>query len=530
MQYSSPSGRLARFMPCLVLAGSLIFLPGVAMGKKVVVLDFEGKGHKLVRTKLVEKIIQAHEIVDRGKVASEAKKLGLGTECNETNIMGVASVFSAEGVICGEIIGSGDKRQLKISVNNGGDAQEVASFTVPVGKWGLDTKALKQVTAQIDAALAKTWSWDTGGEGGGEDTAPAAEPTPEPAPEPEPEADGEMDPPPPPPPEPGAEEYPDEDLEGAPDPAPLEESEPTPEEKGVSVASADDGEDPLARSRPAHMRGKPAVTAKKKKKEESGRVDGNHALRLAVGPAIRFMRFYDPQGLDPSQKDSELIDKGYQPGIAAGLAIDAEFFPGAWLSDGIASYFGIGLIYNFINGPSWLLQTSSPGNIPLSHTSRNHELAVNARFRYQLLSEWYLPIITVKVGYHLMIYDMNEGEQTSPFPDMNLSSIGAGFALDQALWRDRLHAHFSYDFLYGLSFGEVTGTDYFGTAKSGMGHAIGGGFRGNIWGPIGYRLAVSYLRYSISFEHSSAPNSFKTWADRVRDQYVSGLVYLTFFN
>ncbi len=69
------------------------------MGKKVVVLDFEGKGHKLVRTKLVEKIIQAHEIVDRGKVASEAKKLGLGTECNETNIMGVASVFSCLGCV-----------------------------------------------------------------------------------------------------------------------------------------------------------------------------------------------------------------------------------------------------------------------------------------------------------------------------------------------------------------------------------------------------------------------------------------------
>ena len=519
------SKRRSSLLPCTVLAATLLLAPASALGKKVVVLDFDGVGNKLIRKKVADKLAETHELVSPQKVASEAKKLGLGTECNETNIMGVASVFSAEGVICGEISGPKSSRKLKISINNGGDAQEVASFIVPVGKWGLDATALTQVKTQADAALAKTWSWDTGGAGGGSGgSGPAVDPEPEPEPEPEPVDETEPEPPPPPPPESGDEEATEEPT---PDPAPLEETGQAPDEE--PVAAADDVEDPLAHSKPKHMARKGAGKVKKKE-EEVSRVDGSHAFRLAVGPVIRLWRFYDPQGVDPNVTGSAIIDAGYKPGYSAGLAIDSELFPGAWFSDGLAGCFGIGVQYSFVSGPAWNLQ-SNKGNVAESHQAINHLLAVNARFRYHLFENPYIPIFTLKFGYHLLKYNMNDTDAVkAPFPDMTFSSLDVGLALDQALWVNRLHLHGYFSYLPVLGLGEMTSKDFFGpTTGMSSGLAMGGGFRGNIWGPVGLRLEVSYLRYTVStFEHQTA--QFTTWVSRVRDQYLNGMVYLTFVN
>jgi len=500
---------------------------GPAFAKKVVVMEFSGKGHKMIRQTVVKGLQKDHEIVPLDKVISEAKKMGLGNDCTETNVMGMSSLFGAEGVVCGALSGTADSRQLAMQVHNGGDGKEISRFEAPVGKWGLEEKVLATVLKKTKEALAKTWGWDTAG-GGGEDapSPPPAEPPAEEPPPSEPEglpgdtphpqpSESEEDPETADPLEP--EEKPEDEVD------PLEPEEKPPEQAPI-VAAADDKEDPLLHSKPSIVQQPRATVKKKKSRASSRRKDMRHALRLALGASIRRWRSYVPVNLDPNtvkkDRNAQQVAKGYQPDPGAGVAVDLELFPGSFVTDHFAaSIWGLGVSYALFHGPGWMLSDD-----PATHNTMQHEISADLLFRFALVNPWPLSA-TVKVGYKLRRFDMNDGVVQAPHPDVAFSGINIGVGLEAGIVREWLVFHGFFDFHKPLNLGEVADPSEYGAA-SGYGIAMGGGFRGKLWGPLGWRIEVEYARYTISFEHVTG--EFQQWAEQVRDQYINGLILLTY--
>lgn len=535
--YLHPNRPRASLVPaprlCAALALiALLFGPTAAWAKKVVVLTFSGKGASLVRSTVVKTISERHQVVPQHQVESEAKKLGIGTDCNETTIIGLASVFAAEGVVCGSIAEAAGKRSLKLEVFNGGDGQTVEAIPVPVGRWGLEQDVLAQAKGKLNAALEKTWNWNTGG--GDQpvepDPQPGAavepDPQPEPAPQPEPDPEAQNDG------DPAVGESLDTvlDAEGqnlAEDPLTMD-TPVDPEPTGTNLAAADDTEDPLAASRRRKAAEAEAEANLAAKAEAKGRVEGRHALRLSVGPALRIRRNFKPKAIDPNtvrpERNAQKVAEGYQPDPAAGLVINAETYPGAWMGQGMAANFGLGLSYSFNYGPAWAL-ANRPGD---THNIMQHTLEANLRFRYQINDSARLPLIQARFGFHYLTFKMNDTDVDALYPDVAYSSLVLGLGGEVGILPKWLHAFGHFDFMPVLAAGELADQDEFGSIAFSYGLDMGGGLRGALWGPIGWRLEIQYLMYSIGFKHELG--DFTQWASKMSDSYLNGLLYLTFVN
>ena len=493
-----------------MLVALVVFVtPGMALGgKKVVVLDFEGKGHQPARA-AVEKVLgKTHTVVPHTKVVAESKKLGIGLQCNETNIMGMASIFGAEGVVCGKIV-----KGLAVSVYNGGDGKLVRTFRVQLGKAGLGAGAIKSIQKAANAALAKTWNWDTV-----EKKKPVKPARPDPEPEPaQPDPDPEPD-----------------SLSQAldkPNPDPDPEPEPEPDDTDV-VASVEDTEDPLLR-KANRLRKRRRRATIRKKAVTRGRVEGRHALRLSVGPSFLFrrnFRFYpacqapcDIQGVDKST--SNLLQEGWQTSPVGGLAIDAELYPGAWLTKGFGGNVGLGLSYARYFGLSWRMAGDNE-----SHTATHQTLGVDLRARYQILNKPWLPLVFLMFGFQYVEFSMNDGAKQAMFPDVAYSSLDIGGGGEVGIVPRWLHLSAWFHYLPVLGRGEISTSTEWG-AGSGGGWNIGGALRGRLWGPVGWRFEFDYISYLVKFKQLPEETStVKGRADKARDRYMTGLLFISFVN
>ena len=493
----------------LLVALFVFTAPGVALaGKKVVVLEFEGKGHKPARATVEAELGKTHTVVPHVKVVSESKKLGIGLQCNETNIMGMASIFGAEGVICGSIV----KSSLAVSVYNGGDGKLVKKFKVPLGKAGRAPRAIKTINKTANAALAKTWNWDTVESKKGNEPEPTAkpdapEPTPEPAPDPEPDS-----------------------LSAALDqPEPKPEPEPEPEDPGPEVAAVEDTEDPLSRKfKPGRKRKRRAAIIRKKAKAR-GRPEGRHAVRLSVGPSFLFrrnFRFYNVYGMTAGHtKEPTPLMEGWQTSPVGGLAVDAELYPGAWLTKGFGGNVGLGLSYNRYFGLSWRM-----ANDPESHTATHQTLAVDLRARYQLLKIPRLPLVFLTFGFQYAEFSMNDGEKQAMFSDVAYSSLDIGGGGEVGIVPRWLHLSAWFHYLPVLGRGEITESTEWG-AGSGGGWNVGGALRGQLYGPVGWRFRFDYTNYLVKFKQLPEENgTVKGRAEKAKDRYITGLLYVSFVN
>ena len=481
-------------------------------GKKVVVLAFEGKDHEAIRTGVEKMLGQDHKVVPHDKLVMESKKLGIGLECNETNIMGAASIFGAEGVVCGKI----KKRRLVILVYNGGDGKLIKKFRVKKGKRGLSGGAVTKLRRLGNAALAKTWNWDS---------VSKKEPAkPEPAPEKKPEG-GELA----------------KAIERTPPEAARTTPEPEPEDDpGSVVAAMGDDEDPLAKQA-THKKTR-AATVRKKTKSSPSRLEGRHAVRLSVGGALMIKRNYKFYEVDAGVYGADKLAKGWQPGPVGGLAIDAEIFPGAWLARpsslveciirsscmGIGANFGIGVSYSRYFGISWRMEGD-----PEAHSATHQRLAVDARVRYMIIDKPLQLMVFVKFGYQFTEFSMNDETKPAMFADVAFSSLDVGGGLEISVMPRWLHASSWFHYLPVLSRGEISETSEWGAAGGG-GWRTGGALRGKLWGPIGWRFEFEYTSYLASFkwlpEETSQPNTKAGKADKARDRYMTSLLFLSFVN
>lgn len=501
---------MARHLLHVLVAICFLTVPTLAMaGKKVVVLEFEGTGHKAARATVEAELGKTHTVVPHAKVASESKKLGIGLACNETNIMGMASIFGAEGVICGKI----EKGKLAVSVYNGGDGKLVKTFKV---KATFSAKSIKKMSKAANAALAKTWNWDTVMDDKGAKPAkkdPEPLPDPEPEPEPEPDTLGKA-------------------IDRPTHPEPAKDPEPEPEPEPV-VGAVADTEDPLARSKKRHRgrRGRRATI--KKKSAPAGRAEGRHAVRLSVGPSFLFrrnFRFYpncqppcDISGIDKST--SNALQTGWQTSPVGGVAIDAELYPGAWLTKGFGGNVGLGVSYARYFGLSWRMADD-----PDSHTATHQTLAVDLRARYQILDRPWMPLVFLMFGFQYVEFSMNDGGKDAMFSDVAYSSLDIGAGGEIGLVPRWLHFSAWFHYFPVLGHGELTKSDEWG-AGSGGGWNLGGALRGQLWGPLGWRFEFEYTNYQVKFKNLPEESSMvKGTAYQAKDRYITGLLYISFVN
>lgn len=506
----------ARWWVMLALV-PVVLAPALAhAGKKVVVMQFQGAGHAEVRASVVKELAQGHTVVPHTKVVAESKKLGIGVECNETNIMGVASIFGAEGVICGAIKGG----KLKVTVYNGGDGKKVKAFRIKIGAAGLSARGLGAVIKRANAALAKTWNWNTVDQGGDK----PAEPTPKAAsdPAPLPAAD-----------EPGEQPSMVPDAITIPGQEPGTATTPAPRKEKVHpddvVAAVEDTEDPL--SRKPRKRSRRTRARVKKKAKRRGRVEGWHALRLGVGPGILFrrnFRFYNASA-DKAKVSPAALDKmteGWKPPTVGGLALDAEFYPGAWLGKGWAGRFGLGVSYERYFGISWRAD-----NDPTSHAATHQSVSVDLRARYQILDRPWLPLVYVIFGFNYLQFAMNDDEtKENMFPDVEYASLDLGVGGEVGLVPQWLHLAGWFHYYPVLSRGEIAEPTEWGAAYGG-GWRAGGALRGKLWGPLGWRFEFDYSSYLVSFKQLEDEKDMRKGnADKARDSYINGVLFVTFVN
>jgi hypothetical protein len=469
--------RIAALALALVAVASA---PAHGAGKRIVLLDFTGPGQAAAKAALVQHLRASHTVVPQARLAAEAKRLGLGLECTESNIIGVATAAAGEAAICGTITGRGAKRKLQLAVYNGGDGSPVQTFLIRLSAEGLDDSTMAQLAPKLEAALAKTWNWDAADKKKtarleGEGTSGPNEPTP----------DGDLTPGAPPGGEAGTE---DGDTEN---PVHLRKAQP----------------------RRAAVVHEETVTFEPR---ENPRLDGLHALRVGAGPSFMFQRSYAISG-QPTTKDGQ----DWKTSPAVGFLLAAECFPGAWFSRGFASNIGLGLAYTRLFGITWSMV--GQGQRSVTHQT----LAVDARVRYRVLDKPITITPLVRLGYKLVQFAMNdEPSSPSPIPDVSYSSFTIGLGGDFGLLKKWLTVSLFFDLLPLLGRGEIATSQEYGPA-TGLGLAFGGALHGRVWGPVGWKIDFEYERFSVNFTHSVET---RRWADKVRDRYINGLLYLTFVN
>ena len=280
----------------LMAAGLLVASSTAAMaGKKVVVMDFQGPNSRSVRAAVVRSLRGNHDVVPRRTLVAEAKKMGFSTQCDANIISGVASVVGAEAVLCGSVARG---VLLTLRVYNGGDGKVVRRVRARLGRDGIGVRALGSIIQRIEPALAKTWNWDAV-EVKGKKTRASAQRI--------------------------AAAQPVDELNVTNAVATMPE---------VNAWESKDEENPLA-ARPAARAAAPVVRARP---EAPRRVEGEHALRLSVGPAMLLRRNFATYHASPDN-----VAPGWQTTPVAGIAFETEVYPATWFTKGLLTHVGLGI-------------------------------------------------------------------------------------------------------------------------------------------------------------------------------------------
>jgi hypothetical protein len=273
-----------------------------------------------------------------------------------------------------------------------------------------------------------------------------------------------------------------------------------------------DTENPLGRQRRART---PAATVRETS-SSTRNVEEDYALRVSLGPSFLFRRnyrVYNPATTGDGQ--------GWTTSPAAGVALAAELFPGAWLTRGWGAKLGVGLSYTRHFGLAWKMNTD-----PADHSASHQVFTADARARIRLWNSARAPTLLLKVGYHRLDFSMHESPGIpAVIPDVSFSSVDLGAGLQVALWPRWLHVTASFDYLPVLARGEIATADEYGVAASSGGMLFAGGLRGAIRRGFGWRLDIEYAWYTVKFGQDG---SSRRKAEMARDRYLSSVLCATY--
>jgi hypothetical protein len=460
-----------RSLPCFGLAAMVWLVAGSSpahAGKRVAMLGFEGA---IAARAVVSRMLRAeHQVVPRRTVIEEVRKLRIGTGCDPTTIPGVASVVGAEGVVCGDI----DHGRLVLRVLNGGDGAVVATIKMRIGPRGISSAARARAQRTLYAALGKTWSWAAVEVQKTAAEAPARRMS-----------------------------SVNRDLTAA-----------VPESHGAW--ENDDSENPLAQTRRPSTKRSVSTAAVRSRPTEPRRGVGEHAVRLGLGPAFLLRRNYGVSDAT-APRDAQ----GWTTTPVAGFALDAELFPAAWLTRGWAAHIGLGLSYSRYFGLTW--RTAGEEE---QRAATHQVFDIDLRGRAPIaLGERQL-VVGAHFGYRYLSFAMNDGQTPAVVPDVAFGSLDLGLTAEITILPRWLSASACFSYLPVLSRGEIVTNEEYGSGGGG-GMIFGGGVSGPISGPVGWRLEAEYTRYTVAFDWDPAAARH---ADKARDRYLTGLLYLTYVN
>ena len=444
-------------------------------GKRVVVLGLER--HSSTRNAVTRILRRDHEVMPRRAVRREAEKLGIEAGCDPALVQDLASVLRAEAVICGEVRGG----RLTLRVFNGGDGQVIRTLRIRMRGRGLSRSIRGKLASLLAPALDRAWNW----------------------------AAAKVD-------KPRRDNLSWEDQP----PTPMaERTMPATPAAPAPVAWDDnDGENPLTpkhKPRKSKKRAGEAAVVRKRA-DRPQRPEGAHAFRLSAGLALLLRRNYGVYEA-ANARDAQ----GWKTSPAAGVALDAEVYPGAWLTSGIAGDIGLGLSYRRCFGLSW--RTSDQ---PEERKAMHQVFAIDARWRYRILFGERTLVAGVQVGYRRTSFLMNDDVVQAVVPDVAFSGLDLGARAQITVlprWLT-LSAHFS--FLPVFSRGEIVTPEEYGSG-TGSGLLFGGGLEGLLYGNFGWRLDLDYTRYTVGFYGD--PDAARH-ADKARDRYLSGVLMVTYVN
>jgi len=453
-----------------VVAACTVSWPALA-GKRVVILDFKGANQVSAKTAVTRMLRADHEVVPNRQLAVEARKLRVGTDCDPMLIPGLATVLAAEAVVCGQTTG----RKLTLKLFNGGDGQLVATLRIPMQRGTLTQATLSRVARRVAPYVAKTWNW-------------AAE-----------EGSSQSGSPPSPPASPA-----------------LPEQTTTAALPEPNAWEANDGENPLLQSSRRRAKARATATVKASPVAARGRAEGAHAVRLGVGPALllrRNYRVYDAA----TERDAQ----GWKTTPVAGLAVEGEIFPAAWITDGWASNIGLGLSYSRYFGLTW----RNNGD-PEDHMATHQVFAADLRGRYRHQLGSRTLVVGVHAGYRQSTFVMNDGEGRSIIPDVSFIGLDLGATAQITVIPRWLTVSGRFSYLPVLQQGEIVDASEYGPGAGG-GMLFGGTLGGGVFGPVGWCLNVDYARYVVSFDGD--PSSARH-AAKAADRYLTSVVSLTYTN
>jgi hypothetical protein len=450
--------------------------PAIA-GKRVMVLGLERQtsAHNAV----IRILRRDHEVMPRRAVKREAARLGIDAECDPALVPGLASVLGAEAVVCGEV----RRGKLTLKVINGGDGKVIRTVRIRMRGRGLSRSVRRKLAEVLAPALEKSWNW--------------------------------------------AADQVSNRPQSRPNNMRWEERPPTPmAERTVPAAPAapptaegwedNDGENPLVPTYKPKKKKRAEAVVREETTPSARRPEGAHAFRLSAGLALLLRRNYGVYGA-ANPRDAQ----GWKTTPAAGVAVAAEIYPGAWLTSGIGGDIGLGFSFSRCFGMSW--RTSSD---PQEHKAAHQSLSIDARARHRIVFGERTFLLGLQAGYRRTSFMMNDAAIPALVPDVAFSGLDLGARAQITVlphWFT-LSARFSY--LPVFSRGEIAMPQEYGAGK-GSGMLFGGGAQGMVYGNFGWRLDVDYTRYAVGFYGD--PNAARR-AEKVRDRYLSSALMLTYVN
>lgn len=254
------------------------------------------------------------------------------------------------------------------------------------------------------------------------------------------------------------------------------------------------------------------VVVKKDEPEPSRASDSSPqpvALNIGIGAKLFGRRFF--------YKDDifQALSKYTLP-VGPALQLEADWYPGAHFTKGVATMIGLSLGFNYALGISSVANDGT----------RYGTSAV--RFRIGLIGR--IPIgpleIQPQFGWVLQNFNIASGAMGASkpnIPDVRYSNLRAGLGLKVSLIGPVfMTAGFAYQ--APLSTGEISSTNYFPRLKAG-GLDANGGFGVWLVNRVEIRLGVEYIRYWYSMNPEPGDNSV---AGGALDDSFGGSLMLAF--
>lgn len=233
------------------------------------------------------------------------------------------------------------------------------------------------------------------------------------------------------------------------------------------------------------------------------------AIDLQIGARFQGRSFWFTDDLFQRLRPYHLL-------VAPGLAGSLEYYPGAHVTSGPASWFGI------VASGEWTPGLSSTDSLRRSYPVTAFGFSAGLRARYTVAERLELGV-TVAYGYQTFSFQNLQAMGTDGLPSVTYQFV-RGALSGRVRITDRLAIMASGAYLFVLSTGEIGGPTYFPHATAGGVEAgLGGAF--SVVSGLEVRLNIDWRRYFFGM-HPEPSDPFI--AGGAVDDYYSATVSLAF--